>query len=129
MTTPTSGAASEISSTGLAANVAGAIAYLLGPVTGIILLLIEKDSRFVRFHAAQAVVVGVALVVVSVLLAIVTTIVTVVPLLGALLAAVLGMAFSLGTFVLWVVCMWKAFSGEEWEVPFAGPYARRIAGS
>jgi uncharacterized membrane protein len=128
MTTPTSRAASEVSTTGLAANVAGAIAYLLGPVTGIILLVIEKDSRFVRFHAAQALVGGIALIVLSILLAIVTTIITVIPVLGVLVAAILGMAFSFGTFVLWVLCMWKAFSGEEWEVPVVGPFARRIAG-
>ena len=126
MTIP-SGASSEMSSTGLAANVAGAVAYLLGPVTGIIFLVLEKDSRFVRFHAAQATIVGVALVALSILLGIVGAMLAFIPILGWIVGALIGLAFSLGVFVLWVLCMWKAFNGEEWEVPVAGPYARRMS--
>lgn len=129
MTSPTSGAAGETSSTGLAANVAGALAYLLGPITGIILLVIEKDSRFVRFHAAQAVVVGIAVVVVSIILTVVSSILAFIPLLGWAVAALLSFGFSIGAFVLWIVLMFKAYSGERWSVPVLGDYAPRLAGS
>ena len=45
-------------STGLAPHVAGALAYVLGPITGVVFLVIEKDNRFVRFHAAQSIAVS-----------------------------------------------------------------------
>ena len=125
MTIPPVGASGS-STTGLAPNVAGALAYVLGPLTGVILLVIEKDSPFVRFHAAQAVVVGVAVLVLSILLSIVSAILTVIPFLGPVVSALIGFAFTIATFVLWVLLMWKAFNGEEWNVPGTGDYARRI---
>jgi uncharacterized membrane protein len=50
--------ASTGTSTGLAANVAGLLTYILGPITGVLFLVLEKENRFVRFHAMQSVVVG-----------------------------------------------------------------------
>ena len=41
-------------SSGLPENVAGALAYALGPVTGVLFLVLEKKSKFVRFHAMQS---------------------------------------------------------------------------
>jgi uncharacterized membrane protein len=116
----------QTSSTGLAPNVAGAIAYLLGPITGIILLVMEKDSPFVRFHAAQSTVLGVVMVVVSIVLSILSAILAVVPILGWLAAVLVNFVFGVVTFVLWILLMWKAFSGEEWEVPVVGSYARSM---
>src|SRR5918992_897204 len=54
------------SSSGLAPNVAGALAYVLGIITGVIFLVIEKENRFVRFHAAQSIAVTLGLAVVSI---------------------------------------------------------------
>lgn len=48
---------SEVTSLGFPQNVAGALCYLLGPVTGIIFLLLEKKNRFIRFHALQSTIV------------------------------------------------------------------------
>jgi uncharacterized membrane protein len=36
---------------------------------------------------------------------------------------------AIGTFVLWLLLMWRAYQGQEWEVPFAGPMARKLAAS
>ena len=44
----------ERSSTGLDENVAGFLCYLFGFVTGIVFLVVEKESRFVKFHAMQS---------------------------------------------------------------------------
>ena len=44
----------EKSSTGLDENVAGFFCYLLGCITGIVFLVVEKKSRFVKFHAMQS---------------------------------------------------------------------------
>ena len=44
-------------STGLDANVAAALTYAIGWVTGLAFLVMEKDNRFVRFHAMQSTIV------------------------------------------------------------------------
>lgn len=98
---------------GLAPNIAGALCYLGGFITGIVFLLVEKENRFVRFHAMQSIVVSVALIVVSIILGFI-------PILGW----AVGLLLNLAGIVLWVMLMIKAFQGEEWEVPFVGKIAR-----
>ena len=53
-------------STGIQANVAGLLSYVLGWLTGLIFFLIEKENKFVRFHAAQSLVVFGALTVLQI---------------------------------------------------------------
>ncbi len=112
------------SGTGLAPNVAGALAYLLGPITGILLLLVEKENRFVRFHAMQSTVLSVAWIIVSFGL----TFFTSVPVLGWIVGILLSFVMGIAGFILWVLLMWKAFQGEEWELPVVGPFARKQLG-
>lgn len=116
-------------STGLSANVAGLLAYVLGPLTGVLFLVIEKENRFVRFHAAQSVAVGLALIALSITFSILSAVVAVVPILGWIVALLAGLLFALLTFVLWIVLMLRAFRGREWEVPVVGRYARRYVTS
>ena len=111
--------------TGLAPNVAGALSYLLLPITGILFLVLEKESRFVRFHAAQAVGVGIALFAVNVVLVVLSTVLAVIPILGWLIGLALSMVVGLGSFCLWLYLMYRAYSGDEWEVPLVGPQVRR----
>ena len=94
-------------------NVMGAAAYLLGPITGIAFLLIEKNNKFVRFHAMQSTILFGTLFVVNFGLGFI-------PLLGWLA----GLVLSLAAFVLWIVLMWKAFNGEEYELPYIGKIVR-----
>ena len=124
---PNFSAATGSTSTGLAPNVAGALAYVLGPITGVIFLVLEKENRFVRFHAAQAVTTGILIIVVSIALSLLATLLAFVPVLGWLTALLLSLLMGLGSLVLWLMLMWRAYNGEQWEVPFAGPLARRIA--
>ena len=42
------------SSTGLDENLAALLSYVAGWITGLVFFLIEKDSRLVRFHAMQS---------------------------------------------------------------------------
>lgn len=116
-------------STGLSANVAGLLAYVLGPLTGVLFLVIEKENRFVRFHAAQSIAVGLALIALSIAFSILSAVVAVVPILGWIVALLAGLVFALLTFVLWIVLMLRAFRGREWEVPVVGRYARRYVTS
>lgn len=113
-------------STGLAPNVAGALAYLLGPITGVLFLVIEKENRFVRFHAAQSVTVGVVTIALAIGLSLLGTVLAFVPVLGWIVALLLTLVLGFGSFVLWILLMWRASQGKEWEVPIAGGLARRI---
>lgn len=112
------------SSTGIPANVAGALSYFLGPITGILFMVIEKSSRFVRFHAAQSVGVSVLLIVVNIVFMILSTVLAFVPVIGWLITLVAGLGLALVSLFLWLFLMFKAFSGSEWEMPIVGKYAR-----
>ncbi len=102
----------EVSSTGLQANVAGLLSYALGVVTGIIFLVVEKKSSFVRFHAMQSVVTFGSLLLVSIFGSFI-------PFVGWILV---GIASPL-SFVLWLLLMYKAFQGERFKLPIAGDIA------
>ena len=116
------------SSSGLAPNAAGALAYVLGIITGVIFLVIEKENRFVRFHAAQSIAVTLVLVAVSIAVSIVSSVLAFVPILGWLAILLLSFGLTVGTFVLWVLLMWRAYQGKEWDVPFASGVARKLMG-
>ena len=103
----------EKTSTGLDANLAAALSYLIGFVTGIIFLLVEKENRFVRFHAMQSTLLFAGIVAIDILLQIV-------PLLGAVLVFMVVIPISA---ILWLVLMYKAYQGEEFQLPIVGPMA------
>jgi uncharacterized membrane protein len=100
------------SGTGLNKNTAGALAYVLGPITGIIFLVLEKDP-FVKFHAMQSIVVFVALFILQWVFGLTIILLPIVPIVSIL------------SFVLWLLLIYKAWMGEEWEVPVLGKYARK----
>jgi uncharacterized membrane protein len=90
------------SSTGLEENVAGFFCYLLWFVTGIIFLAVERESRFVKFHAKQSTVTFLIVFVILVIIEWIPVIRTV--------AWVLSL-------LLWVFLMIKALKGERYSVP------------
>lgn len=99
---------------GIRPNIAAVLAYLLGFITGLIFILIEKKNKFVRFHAMQSIVVFGALFVAQWILAFL-------PVLGAIVSGLV----SLLAVVLWVVLMVKAYQGEMFKLPFAGDIAEK----
>jgi len=129
MTSPGSTGPAAATSTGLAPNIAAALAYVLGPITGVLFLVLEKENRYVRFHAAQSITVGLVLIVVAIALSIMSTILAFVPILGWIVALLLSLGLGFVSFVLWIVLMWRAYTGSEWEVPVAGSLARKIIAS
>lgn len=118
--------------TGMAPNVAGALSYVLGLITGIIFVLLEKDS-FVRFHAFQSIVFNVAWIALWIAFTIFSAIVGFIPAVGGILALIIGFIVSLGLglggFVLWIVLIIKAYQGQRWKLPYLGDMAERYAGS
>ncbi|HYR07308.1 MAG TPA: DUF4870 domain-containing protein [Longimicrobium sp.] len=123
MSTPSTG-----STTGLSDNVAGALAYVLGPITGIAFLVMEKESRFVRFHAMQSVLVGVVLIIVNFVMNVFNAVLVRIPLIGWLFALGLVMVVGLASLVLWLALMYAAYRGQEWELPVIGAEARKLLG-
>lgn len=104
-----------MASTGLKKETSAALAYVLGPITGVIFLILEKDDPFVRFHALQSIVVFVGLFAIQWILGITIILLPLVPLVGIV------------SFILWLVLIYKAWQGEEFEVPFAGKITRQLA--
>lgn len=100
---------------GLDTNVAGALTYALGWITGVGFLLTESENRFVRFHAMQSTIVFGALSVLCILL-------QSIPLLGMLIAVFLVIPASA---VLWLILLFKAYQGELFKLPIVGDMAER----
>ena len=100
------------SSTGLDPKLGGLLCYLLGPISGIAFLVLEKEDDFVRFHAYQSTATFGGLLVLSVALGWL-------PLLGGLGRMLLGPA----SLILWIVLMVKAFQGERFKLPVVGDWA------
>ena len=103
-------------STGLQQNVAGLLCYVLGWVTGIIFLILEKDNQFVRFHAIQSIVVFGAFTVVD-------FVAQFIPFIGRPIVVILGIA----AFILWVVLIVKAYQGTMYKLPVSGSIAEQGA--
>ena len=95
----------------------GALAYLAGPVTGIIFLM-EKENKFVRFHAMQSTLVFGALWLLTIILGII-------PVIGWIVGLIISPILTIGGLILWIVLMFKAYSGEKFKVPFFGDLAEK----
>ena len=106
----------DATETGIKPNVAALLAYLLGFVTGLVFLLIEKKNKFVRFHAMQSIIVFGVIFVAQWMLAFF-------PVVGIMVSGLLSI---LGV-VLWIVLMVKAYQGEKYKLPWAGDIAERSA--
>ncbi len=123
MTTP------RTSSTGLAPNMAAALSYLAWWVSGLLFFLIERDDRFVKFHAAQALVglgtlwaLGLALWAVAFAALFVSSAASTVLLYASFGVWMLGI-------LAWAVCIVRAWKGDEFELPIFGGIARRLSNS
>jgi uncharacterized membrane protein len=100
----------------LSPNVAGLICYLGGWITGIIFLVLEEKNRFVRFHAAQSLVLFGFLNIVSILLGWI-------PRMGGIFS---GLIVAVA-FIFWIVLMVKAYQNELYKIPVIGDVAEALA--
>jgi len=128
-TTPTEGTTKPEaeSSTGLSANVAGLLCYVAGWITGIVFVVLEKKSIFVKFHAWQSImtfgVLTVAHLVLSTILGAIA-VATFSPGL-AIFAGVMGTIIWILMLVLWIILLIQAGTGKMWKVPWAGNWAEK----
>ena len=100
--------------TGIQPNVAALLSYVLGFVTGLIFILIEKQNKFVRFHAMQSIITFGALIAIQ-------WMISLLPFLGLLVSGLI----SILEVVLWVVLMVKAYQGETFKLPVVGELAEK----
>jgi uncharacterized membrane protein len=129
--TPTEGAAKPEteSSTGMSANTAGLLCYVAGWITGIVFVVLEKKSKFVKFHAWQSIMTFGVLTVVQIILSIIGTIAWATsPFWGPWwFAHVLGIIVWVITVGLWIALILLAYQSKMWKVPWAGNWAEKQA--
>jgi len=98
----------EKSSTGLDENVAGFLCYIFGFITGIVFLVVEKKSGFVKFHAKQSTITFLILLVISLILG---------------WMPIFGFLILILSLILWLLLMIKALQGERYALPIVGKMA------
>jgi len=111
---PTEGGAKPEAETsvGMSPNVAGLLCYVLGWITGIIFVVLEKKSTFVKFHAWQSIMTFGVLFVVQL-------IVFWIPVVNVIVWILIG--------VVWIILLIQAGSGKMWKLPWAGNWAEKQA--
>jgi uncharacterized membrane protein len=102
----------------LSPNTAGFLCYLGAWITGIIFFVLEQKNEWVRFHAAQSLVTFGFLTAASSLIGLI-------PFAGPPLAGLIGF----GGFILWIICMVKAYQGERFRIPIAADLADQMVAS
>jgi len=123
------------SSTGLDENVAAVLAYPFGWITGLIFVLLEKDSRFVRFHAVQALILGIIAAVFSIGSWIVWLVVAIISsqlpdAVGMLFLGVVGLVMFvvvMAIIVGWIIGMVKAYQHQYFKLPIIGNMAEKYS--
>jgi uncharacterized membrane protein len=116
--------------TALTPNIAGALAYSLGIITGVLFLVLEpyRRDRFVRFHAMQSILYFVAAVAFNILWRIMIGILMSISGWIAVIAFPIRMLISLGLFGLWLFLMFQAYNQREFSLPILGAIAKKQAG-
>ena len=89
-------------------------AYVFGCFSGVLLLIVERHDRYVRFHAMQSTLTVLVVFVAALICASI-------PVVGRLLTAFL----TFGAGVVWFVLMFKAFTGQRYKLPYVGEFADR----
>ena len=123
------------SSTGLDENIAALLSYVFGWVSGLIFFLIEKDSRLVRFHAMQSILLNAAALVVGVVLWFAWVILAIIlgqvsEMLAGLVSLVLGLlifVFYIGLLIAVVFCLIKAYQKQYFKLPVIGNFAEKFS--
>ena len=102
------------STTGMQPNLAALLSYVVGIITGVIFFLIEKENKFVRFHAMQSILTFGFFLVANAVLAFI-------PVIGWSLMPILGIV----QLIVWIVLMVKSYQGETFKLPIVGDIAEK----
>lgn len=112
------------SSAPLDEHIINTLCYALGPLTGVLFLVLEPYSRVraIRFHAFQSIFTWLAYMVGFAILSFLAYL----PIVGLLFTFLL-LVYPVGGLLLWLFLMFKAFNKERFEIPFLGPLAESQA--
>ena len=102
-------------------NLVAALSYFLGFITGIVILLVEKDDKFIRFHAMQSTLVFGAIFVADIILG---AVIGAVPILN-LINSLFNTLVFIVALIVWIVSMLKAFQGQMFKWPVVGNFAEK----
>lgn len=115
---------------GLQENVASALCYIVGFITGIIFLVLApyNQNRNIKFHAWQSILFSAAVIIIGIIFSMfmwnigygfgLWTLITMIYLI-----------FRLAMFVLWLFVMFKAYNGQKFMLPVIGQIAEKQANS
>lgn len=112
---------------GFQPNIAAVLSYVLTVATGAIMLIIERENKFVRFHALQSILFGFVWMTLWILTDIELTRFWPNPIVGWIINDVVYFLVVLGGFVVWLVLLYKAHGGKRFKLPIIGKIAERIA--
>jgi uncharacterized membrane protein len=120
----------QYGATGLTDNLAGALCYLLGFITGILFLVLApyNQNRTIRFHAFQSIFLNIAWVIIWIVVTIVSLAFNAIPFLGVFVSLTLHFCLGIGGLILWLYMMFKTYNGEKIVLPVVGPMAGKQAG-
>jgi len=107
-------------------NVAGALCYVAGLITGIVFLALApyNQSKFVRFHAFQSIFFNVAFVglwIVEMVLGFIL------PWGLHVIISLFGLVLWLGFMIVWILLMVKAYQNQKFKLPVIGQLAEQQA--
>ncbi len=115
---------------GLDPNVAAALSYALGWITGLIFYLVESDNRYVRFHALQSIFFSIAVFVLFGGLGAFLALFRAVPVINivmGILGSLVSLLLSIAVFAVWIMLMVRAYRGERYKLPVVGDMAEQGA--
>ena len=123
-------AASAPAAAGMQDNVASALCYLFGLITGVLFLVLApyNQNKAIRFHAFQSIFWHIAWIVIWIVYGIVrVALAFVLPLSLSLVLTLLSLVVWFGGFLSWLFLMWKAYNNEKFVIPIIGPLAEKQA--
>jgi len=109
---------------GMQPNIEAGLSYVLGWVTGLIFFLVEKQNRFVRFHAMQSILFFGGLTVVRIILSVIGAFGL--PFLG-FFTGLIWIAVSIIGLVGYIILLINGFQGKYYKLPIVGDYAEKYA--
>jgi uncharacterized membrane protein len=111
---------------GMTDNVAGALCYVLGLITGIVVLVLApyNQNKFVRFHAFQSILFHVAFIGIWILE---TILAMMMPWGLSMVMSMIGLLITLAALGGWILLIVKAYQGERFKLPVIGDLAEKQA--
>ena len=130
------GVSSQATSSGLEENVAAALSYALGWLTGIVMFVVEPDNDTVRFHAAQSIVVFGAISVASIAISFIQSALLAALSVGpgtnvvfglfSMLFGIVSLVIWVGAFILWVYLLVRTYQEDDPRIPVAAGIADNL---